>query len=877
MEEQRRQKEAGFGFFLLSAFRFRLFRSFRFRRHHRPHGQPQVPYLVPSACCALHSGTMVVTRVSYISSGLTNISHSILCEIAEKKATHVTLHSNQVCSLEVKPMPTNTNNAIHLKHLVDLDLSSNTLHMGYALRTFGEGDNGSSLMAYCRSLVKLNLEANGFTSKSFGAFVEKMPILPQLTLLDISQNNISKLPSPLKEKFPSLRNLGAVSNRIQSLSSLLNSLYRFRGQLECLRLSNQKGSCNPQPVCSATLYREKIIFVLGDSLKQLDYKNVSENEREQVRIRLSVYSSAAVVSRSDEEVRNGLLSDYNTPPPQHHLNDLVHHTDGNNATSSDIEDRVEFLSNLIEKQAHITNGLLEVAQSCHEKEIEMYAVVDEEQSQSDCAGIDAIEMQVDHAAATIALRKTTACALVKLALLKEEQRQTVLRMTFARWILSARFRSHLQSLESQNAKSKERWKGRANDLVAKAVQQQQEIGLKALREVEAKDKVAQESILQLTKQVGELEMSIQSERSKYYTFQENAANESDRLRNNLKKIEEEQEKSSRMAAVEIESVRCELQQTQEKLEKEKANNARLETMYNQATSKTLSNSNELDDLRTEIITKDSTIKQQEYSIKQLKAAYEQAATRAASDRSKCEQVLSGERHKSEVLKTYTKKIRSLESDNQNLVAIRADLESEVSKIESQLISMQQMVQGNASTISNLTATIDEKDCKLESLVRRLKYVSDESDDIQHQLTECKRVRTQLQSQLDRANDELNSNRCSAEAHQIETLTLQQNLESLRQNSQLREKEMSANVTTLRREYQDRATKQAKLIKSLGVKLKACETREADLTRSHRLELQDLSNYREQEVRRLQETLANESKCNGWCRFRMMCVVEMVAT
>jgi len=782
---------------------------------------------------------MAIKRVSYISSGLTKISRSILEEIANKNATHVIFHGNQICSLSLLAFD-NRSNHIDLKHLVDLDLSSNSLHSDCVLITnFG---GGRSLLGYCRSLLKLNLATNGFTSKSFETFVSGMPALLHLTTLDISHNNISKLPSSLKQKCPSLRSLTALSNQIKSLSSLLNWLHQFRNQLEYL-------TCSSNSVCSATLYREKVIFVLGDRLLQLDSKNVSENEKRQVRVRLSVYSSSSGCS-GDEDL---LLDQERMKDKKQSSNN-----DENNANSSDIECRVEYLSNLIEKQAQITCGLLEVTQNRNDNKIEMSAA-DNDDHDDDLA----LEVQVNNAATISHLRRTAACALVRLAFVKEKQRQSLLRMTFSQWVLATTFGRDLHSLKSKFTKSEVKWRERANDLVVAAVKQEQERGIVALKEEVERVKVAEEKVSHLNDRVEELEVNVQFERSKSATVALNATSQTDRLRADLqeahaklKQMEEERKLETNRAEVDIESIRGALHHSQEELQKEKDDNARLKIMYNEVTRATqearntvAAHSAELSDLKMELVTKEAT-------IKQLKAAYEQAATRAASDRSKCEHALAGERQRGEIVKTYAKKTRSLESEKQKLVSIRADLEAAVATKESQLASMQQALHDKTSTITNLKATIEEKDCKIDSFDRRLKYVSDERDDFQQQLTECKRVRDQLQSQLDRARDEVRDfKHCSSEAHQLETMKLQQNLE-------LREQELSANMRMLERECQDKVAKQAKLIKSLGHKLKACETREADLERSHRSELselQELRNSREQELVELKGTLATESE------------------
>jgi len=630
-------------------------------------------------------------------------------------------------------------------------------------------------------------------------------------------------------------------------------------------------------VCTATLYREKVIFVLGDTLLQLDSRNVSEDERKQVRARLSIYSTSGSNAERDQESEKKqeqcISAHTHSVPPK---SDETTINDETNPNSSDIEHRVEYLSDLIEKQAHITSGLLEVTQHRSEDKIEMCAVDNDEHDDNVCN--DAFQSQEDNAATINDLRRTAACTLVKLALEKEKQRQSLLRMTFHQWMSVARFSRKLQSLKSKFTKSENKWRERANDMVDKAVKQEHQKGIVALKEVAERKKLAEETVLHLNERIKELEADIHFEQSESATFVHNSTSEIDRLRKDLqqahadmKRMDADEKKESRLASVEIESIRSELHHTQQELQKEKGNTTRLEMMHEELTKTTqearessTAHSVELYDLKLEIATKDAT-------IKQLKAAYEQAASRAASDRSKCEHALAGERRKGEMVNTYTKKLRSLESDKQKLVAQRVDMETAAAKKESQIASMQQTVYDHAATIANLKAVIEEKDCKIASFDRRLKYTSDERDDFHHQHTELKRVIAQLQSQLDRANDEVRDcKRSSAETHQFETIKLQQTLDALHQSSQLREQELSANLKVLRREWQSKTSKQAKLIKSLGNKLKGCEAREEDLERSHRSELHELRNCQEQSLRALKETLANESE--SFCVFSISTLI-----
>ncbi len=808
---------------------------------------------------------MPVTRVSLISSGLNKISQSLLDEIADKRATHVTLHSNQICSLEVKG-----NNAIHLNHLIDLDLSSNALHKGY---TFAN-HRATSMLGCCTNLVKLHLGNNEFTSKSLEVFVNSSPILSCLTSLDISHNNISKLPSTLKEKFPSLKHLTALSNRIQSLSSLLNVLHRHRGVLESLTLTNRKGSSNP--VCNATLYREKVIFVLGDNLTQLDSRNVSLEERKKARKRLSIYSgvNSHDDDNNDDDNDDGRLNEseskQNHPQqqqqqqPSYDCNTTYQSSytnkENTNQNSSDVDQKVEFLSSLIEKQARITSGLIEVTQNRNNDEIELCAK-NEQDGNGSHSDIDDIQVQVETALETIELRRKAASTLVENVLIKDEQRRTLVRTALTQWRLLTRFNSHVTLFKSRFTKSETKWRGRANDLVAEAVKREREKGIVALRKVEEEKKDSEESILKLNKRVLELESSLQSERDKYASFVSNTTDESDRLRTDLQKarvtikqMDEELTRNAKTASVEIESVRDELQHTLKGLEKEKERNTRLQSMVSQISSATeearntvTANSAELHDLKMQVISKDTL-------IEQLKNSLEKAATRAASDRSKCEQLASAERQRGETLKTYTKKLRDLEADKQKLMTIRSDLDAIVSKKESKVTSLQQIVRENTSTISNLKASIEERDCKLDSMERRLKYVSEERDDIQRKISESNQARMQLQSLLDQAHDEVQKyKRSSSQEHEMETMKLQQALDALRQTSQLREQELSAKLMTLRQKSQETKEKEAKLIKSLGNKLK-------DAVRSHRTELEESKRHRQHEMTTLQETLVNESEC-----------------
>ena len=185
-------------------------------------------------------------------------------------------------------------------------------------------------------------------------------------------------------------------------------------------------------------------------------------------------------------------------------------------------------------------------------------------------------MQVENAIETLELRRKAASTLVENVLMKDEQRRTLLHTALTQWRLLTRFNKHVTLLKSRFTKSETKWRGRANDLVAEAVNHEKEKGIVALQKLEERNKDSEERILKLNKRVLELESSLQSERDKYASFVSNTTDESDRLRTDLQKarvtikqMEEELKRHTKTASVEIESVRDELQHTLKELEKEK--------------------------------------------------------------------------------------------------------------------------------------------------------------------------------------------------------------------------------------------------------------------------------------------------------------------
>lgn len=244
--------------------------------------------------------TIPPTRVSHDGAAIgPKLSVITIAGIAKQKATHVSFHSNRIRTLEVPVRSAKVGRDVAvvftencLESVIDLDLSSNALHEGCELSRFSSPSR-YSLLSMTPGLTKLNIASNGLDEKSLCSLISiKKPsgssisLLPCLRQLDISHNNISKLPADLNEMVPALTELKAMNNQLRSLTDLLQVLHSFKGRLESIHLRNRCSTQN-NPVCHKRFYREKIIFILGNNLRILDGAKVKSEERAYCRLTLS--------------------------------------------------------------------------------------------------------------------------------------------------------------------------------------------------------------------------------------------------------------------------------------------------------------------------------------------------------------------------------------------------------------------------------------------------------------------------------------------------------------------------------------------------------------------------------------------------------------
>ena len=153
----------------------------------------------------------IPTRFSRIDCGIgPTLDLATVAEIFRKKATHISLHANKIKTLDlyVSPQYLGKNKeedalrtgSQELVHVLELDLSSNSLHEGYPLSRPG-GAMKVPLLGLCTNLITLNLASNGLSQHSFeNLFKDNNFCLSRLQTLDISHNAFDKLPHELHTK-----------------------------------------------------------------------------------------------------------------------------------------------------------------------------------------------------------------------------------------------------------------------------------------------------------------------------------------------------------------------------------------------------------------------------------------------------------------------------------------------------------------------------------------------------------------------------------------------------------------------------------------------------------------------------------------------------
>lgn len=499
-------------------------------------------------------------RVNHIAERIgPKIPLATISAIIKKKATIVSFHSNQITTLEI-PVKAKGRSKINdaadiilsnencLEHVNELDLSSNKLQEGCELRQY-RCPTRFSLLSMTFRLVKLNLSSNNLNERSLRSLIcvakpngSCIPLLPCLTHLDISNNSFLVLPEDFAELCPALNHFAAMNNKIKSLTSLLQTLHQFRERLESVHLFNRSTRRN-NPVCDRDFYRDKVIFILGRRLKQLDGTKITGDERKSVRLKLSGQYDIET-SREEQECQVAAIENYIPNEqysdndsfesshdsqhlqaidnvPQHHRNQL---DDSKDLKISELECQVASLSALVEKQTHLTSNLLQASKdqrnTSTEPANERLSIEDAEESKN-VPQKDAVDADY-----SIIKRKQLAIAGAALRMFAIAYRQNRMNLTlaFSRWRLLVGISAYSTRMTSMLSCEKNKWSKDAD-------KNKQRLAL-----VIKAEKVAHNKASELTSTISELEKKLHAEQIKYQQSHQEAIDTTSKLQENIRSL-----------------------------------------------------------------------------------------------------------------------------------------------------------------------------------------------------------------------------------------------------------------------------------------------------------------------------------------------------
>ena len=538
---------------------------------------------------------VIPTRYSKIDSGLgPTLDFAIITEISTKKATHVSLHANKITTLDLyvshqyrgknREEDVLRSGAQDLVHVLELDVSSNSLHEGYSLPRPGIAKK-VSLLGLCTNLVTFNLSSNGLNQIIFNGLVGEG--LARLQTLDISHNQFTQLPD-LHATFPLLKNLFVTNNKLKSLTSLLQTLHKYRGKLEKLQLASKNIGLGSNPVCSKDLYREKVIFVLGPQLVRLDCCIINSSDREKARRKLeqglSVYSEERV-DRECEQDRSPPLSSRNNSPTQQLTHDqdechshddelevphcvpinIVHDTTTAESIKT-LEENIASLTKIIEKQTLCTPSCDDKGESDDNParaSIKPLGDVIQSIMSTTLEARNLAMCQRQRKAAIVLLRST-----VENIKSREWYLPTQRTFAFRLWRLSTRSHKHLIRAKEHATESEKKWLIDTQQLVSRAVNEEVVKGKKQLEMSKQKYHAMLSKLkLKMVSLEGHLEEQVKKEERSSEAINILKA-EVQRLEELRKKDVAQAEERARRAEIEADSLRKELQHRKEALDEE---------------------------------------------------------------------------------------------------------------------------------------------------------------------------------------------------------------------------------------------------------------------------------------------------------------------
>ena len=618
-----------------------------------------------------------MVRLSYIDSGIgPTIPLSTIIELDKKKATHVSFHSNRIKTLDINTTISTKyrrnggedaffrNGSGRLNHLLELDVSSNFLYEGSPSPSIGIASTSKkiSLLGMCHNLCTLNLSCNHLSEKSLSNLFRGSNAsggsdicLTRLHTLDVSHNNISKLPVELHVICPSLRHLSAQHNKIKSLTSLVQTLHNFRGKMESVQFRGGGGnsSTNQNPVCSKELYHEKVLFILGTNLSKFDGCRINANERDKARRKLesglSIHQNESggvntpIANVQEQECRKPLISRRNVQQPQQRQWQRGQQIDGeveyeeqsswchedtevldnqhqqciqNNRANMEIEslkERVASLSVLVQRQA--SNNTSSVANRQQEEKTNDTSIEKENRP-------PAVEINTKESNKRSLIRQRTAASyMIRAILLRQKHEKSMLYLAFSLWVLSTKHNRHEQRSNVKYIEAEKNWKMKMNELAeSKRTTVSEEIkkSQSKLNQSQEAIKLSEKKVSYLKKQVHDLKEKLQYEKKSLKSIEEQSSKALDllqaqnvQLKATMQEEREEYKEQARQAEVELERLKKDLQFTSNELYDERRGTANLESMNKQmsianqeATELASNNSQQVQQLKLEVIQKD---------------------------------------------------------------------------------------------------------------------------------------------------------------------------------------------------------------------------------------------------------------------------------
>lgn len=557
---------------------------------------------------------------------------SIIAEIHKKKATHVSFHANNIHLLDIICSPQQCNRkkteeeaiicsgASCLEHLIELDISSNCLHEGYALPPCLNVRKKVSLLGLCSNLLTLNLASNGLNEQSFGNLMDGCSpgevgttscLLPRLHTLDISHNNFTMIPRLLHNLCPSLKHLAAINNKIKSLTSLLQELRTFRGKLETLHLiEDTTTSSTTNLVCSKDFYREKIIFLLGTQFVQLDGGKISNNKRENARLKLEHELSIHPGYTADEtKVKEHTLSTSREKQRMQNYTKVesINHGEFDGEETQEkiktLEARIASLSAIIENYVSVAKSVDDTR--CHNEDVPVVVI--------DVAKRSEIDKPESHHS-DMHQRETAAAARFLLTIFSKRQHLSQLYIAFSLWRLSNRFDRHAKLSKVRQVESERTWAKRTKELVDQALSDETEKCKRTLDHSREAIQKSEERISQLTREVEDLEECLQNERRSQRTseviFNESSdamKSEMHRLEVKLRKQISENKENVRKSENELNTLREKLHVQSELVAEERGSRTKVESLtmaYDEAKSHMAKDAALLNQLKLEVVSKD---------------------------------------------------------------------------------------------------------------------------------------------------------------------------------------------------------------------------------------------------------------------------------